>query len=244
MSVELRRARLLKMVHGSLEDSASPDEYHRNLLGGLRSLVGCDGALYRPGSSWAGSRAYYLDADSGFTDGYVHGAARYRPEVTAWCELTKGEKAVIDTELYSASERRKKALYSEVIRPAGIKSIMGCPLTVGKKVVALIFMYRTGMGRAFHEDQARSLDPILKGLALAELAFDRRESQVAVRDTPDTLPDFLHSVFQELLTGKSEKQIAALLGLSPRTVHKYTELIYRSLNIHSRAELMARMLAR
>lgn len=42
-----------------------------------------------------------------------------------------------------------------------------------------------------------------------------------------------------LLRGFSEKEIAAELGLSYKTLHQYVVAIYRKFNVHSRAELMA-----
>ncbi|MBT9586822.1 helix-turn-helix transcriptional regulator [bacterium] len=59
---------------------------------------------------------------------------------------------------------------------------------------------------------------------------DWREAQLAPR---------LQSVYRQLLGEASEKEIATRLGLSVRTVHKYTEQIYRQLAVRSRAELMA-----
>lgn len=52
------------------------------------------------------------------------------------------------------------------------------------------------------------------------------------------------SVLELLAAGRSEKQIAAALTISPRTAHKYIEQIYRALQVSSRAELMARFIAR
>jgi DNA-binding CsgD family transcriptional regulator len=43
-----------------------------------------------------------------------------------------------------------------------------------------------------------------------------------------------------LLTGTSEKCVAARLGLSRHTVHDYVKAIYKKLGVASRAELMAR----
>jgi DNA-binding CsgD family transcriptional regulator len=47
---------------------------------------------------------------------------------------------------------------------------------------------------------------------------------------------------EALLSGASEKQIAAKLGLSPHTVHQYVKAIYRAFTVQSRAELLARVL--
>lgn len=232
--------RLLRSAKGTLRDAAAANEYHQNLLEGLRALVGCDGAMIRPGNRWPGSRAFYLDDDSRFTDGYVRGADFYRPEVSAWCTLSKGDRAFIDTEIYSAEERRKKALYADVITPAGVKSIMGCPLSVNGNTVGLMFLYRTGLARPFGADQAAALNPVLRGLALAEVALSRQASFAKVKSALETLAPRLQTVAEQLLTGKREKEIAAAMELSPRTVHKYVEQIFRALGVNSRAELMAR----
>ena len=46
-------------------------------------------------------------------------------------------------------------------------------------------------------------------------------------------------VLRRLLTGKSEKEIAAELYVSPHTVHSHVQAIYRELSVKSRAELMS-----
>lgn len=232
---------LLEATRGSIRDGISQADYHDNLLNGLRTLVGCDGAVFRVGRSWAGARAYYLDDDRRFTDDYVKGAARYKPEVTEWCDLCLGDRAFIDGDVYGSRERRRIALYNEVIYPAGVSSIMGCPLSIDGRVVALILLYRTGRARRFETAAAQSLDPILRGLALAERDLDRSK-QPSVAWAKAHLPPVVHNVFDLLLTGKTEKQIAAVLGLSPRTVHKYTEIVFRRLDVNSRVALLAMFL--
>jgi DNA-binding CsgD family transcriptional regulator len=52
------------------------------------------------------------------------------------------------------------------------------------------------------------------------------------------------AMLELLLTGQSEKEIAVALQVSPRTAHKYVEQIYRAFEVSSRAELMARFIAR
>ncbi|NVJ06373.1 hypothetical protein HUW63_14150 [Myxococcus sp. AM001] len=53
------------------------------------------------------------------------------------------------------------------------------------------------------------------------------------------LPPRHRAILEQLLTGRSEKQIAASTGLSLRTTHKYIEYVYRAFAVSSRAELMA-----
>jgi DNA-binding CsgD family transcriptional regulator len=49
---------------------------------------------------------------------------------------------------------------------------------------------------------------------------------------------------EQLLGGASEKEIADRMGLSAHTVHQYVKAVYRAFRVRSRAELMARCLAR
>jgi DNA-binding CsgD family transcriptional regulator len=50
-----------------------------------------------------------------------------------------------------------------------------------------------------------------------------------------------HRVFDLLLSGQPEKTIALRLDLSPHTVHNHIRAIFRSFQVHSRAELLARV---
>jgi len=45
-----------------------------------------------------------------------------------------------------------------------------------------------------------------------------------------------------LLEGKSEKEVAWVMQISPRTVHRYVTLIYRRTGVHSRSELLVKCL--
>ncbi len=220
------------------------DLYRREVLSGLSALIGVDGALFRPGSKWAGSSAVYLDEDPRFTDGYVRKADVYRPDVSLWCSLSKGDKAFIDTEIYTASERRKKALYADVIQPCGVRSILGAPVSHAGEVKGLFIFYRSGRGSLLKNDHALAINPILKALALAEVTLSGPRQANAAKDVLASLPPRHHGVFRNLLSGMNERENAASLGLSERTVHKYTEQIFRALGARNRADFMARFIVK
>ena len=230
---------LLAEVLDSVHTSGTRQDFCAHLLGGLRALIGCDGALFRPGGRWPGSAAHHLDADTRLIDGYLRDADHYRPGVERWCALSRRSSAFVDTEIYATAERRRIALYSDVIMPCKIRSIMGCPLQFRGASVGLVMLYRQGLTQPFSAAHARAITGILPGLALAEVAM----ATVPMKETP-TLPARQARLLTELLTGRSEKEIAATLGLSPRTVHKYTEQIFRAYEVRSRPELMAGFLRR
>jgi DNA-binding CsgD family transcriptional regulator len=57
------------------------------------------------------------------------------------------------------------------------------------------------------------------------------------------LPARLRPVLERFLAGDGEKQAAHKLGLSPHTVHEYTKILYRTLGVNSRGELLARFVS-
>lgn len=72
--------------------------------------------------------------------------------------------------------------------------------------------------------------------------FQEQLAAVELRRLPlsGTLSARQTDVFSELMLGKSEKEIADALQISPHTVHAHIKTIYRALGVRSRAELMAK----
>jgi LuxR family maltose regulon positive regulatory protein len=66
----------------------------------------------------------------------------------------------------------------------------------------------------------------------------------AQNDALTALAPRTRQVLERLLAGDSEKQVARALGLSPHTVHDHVKAIYRTLDVASRGELMARFIRR
>ena len=56
------------------------------------------------------------------------------------------------------------------------------------------------------------------------------------------IPERMRQTLERLLDGHSEKQVAAMLGVSPNTVHHYVKHLYSRFGVTTRAELMARFL--
>ena len=62
--------------------------------------------------------------------------------------------------------------------------------------------------------------------------------------TAECMSEAQQRVFNLLLSGKKEGNIARTLELSPHTVHNHVRAIFRLFEVHSRAELLARLLDR
>ncbi|MGA9334678.1 MAG: helix-turn-helix transcriptional regulator, partial [Rudaea sp.] len=84
-------------------------------------------------------------------------------------------------------------------------------------------------------------DAALAGEALRGIKWFHRNLMLShgllVADSP--LTPTQHRLVRLLLTGRSEAQIAAALGLTVATVHTYVTTLYRRLGVNSRAALMA-----
>ena len=73
--------------------------------------------------------------------------------------------------------------------------------------------------------------------AVVQLGEVRRRQEV-----PPSLTSRERQVLDCLLTGASEKEVAASLAISPQTVHAHVKSLYRSHDVSSRPQLMAKFL--
>jgi DNA-binding NarL/FixJ family response regulator len=102
---------------------------------------------------------------------------------------------------------------------------------------------------ALRSDVASGSDQVMeKRRLIAELcrllsAPSRPAGENGLADTP--IPDLsprMRQTLDRLLAGDSEKQIAGRLGVSKNTVHVYVKALYRTFNVCSRGELLARFI--
>ena len=229
---------------GACESVAS---FRLQILADLSRSVGCDGALVRPGARWAGARPLYVNDDSRFTDIYVDNASRFGPELRRWCELSRGRRAFIDGEVHSNEQQQRMATYREMMHPEGIRSILACPLVACDGPVGLIFLFRRGRGSTFPGDTAVAATRLLSALALADRIVDmafRRGRPLPPEARPATPGGGFESlgareqqVAMLIAHGMQNKEIAALLGSSPNTVHTQTRRIFDKLGLHGRAQV-------
>jgi DNA-binding CsgD family transcriptional regulator len=96
--------------------------------------------------------------------------------------------------------------------------------------MAAMALYRPWRGQRFGERE-RGLVELLHGEILRDIGVDERPR----------LPPRAREVLGALETGRSEKEIAALLDLSPHTTHDYVKTIYRAFGVRTRPELMVKL---
>ena len=87
-------------------------------------------------------------------------------------------------------------------------------------------------------------------VAILKLLHDKIAPLVGVRLATeehlcrDGLSRRLRETLSILLEGASEKEVQQRLGLSPRTVHQYVQMLYKHFQVSSRAELLAYFIRR
>jgi DNA-binding CsgD family transcriptional regulator len=158
------------------------------------------------------------------------------------------------TDFVPQREFRKTGLCQKLyaVMGAEYQIAMRLPLP-GSPAVALVF------NRA-HDFTERDrelltlLQPVIAAVycsvqKMANLQMDQQESRSEVRASNETrkalverlaLSHRQNEVFRHLVQGKSNKQIAAKLKLSVRTIEKYVEHLLKKLNVPNRAAACAR----
>ncbi len=225
---------------------ASAPAYRSWALRRLRSLASFDTAAYVPLSHPAGGPAS-LGRDVEDTARY-HGLLLARPAHYA-PSLAKGAAAAnlnggvyVDTEVYTPAERDTLPFFADIIRPQGIGSQIVIVVSFHGRSRGSIHLSRHGRGPRFTPADARPLREVVPALALAQAAFDvgvgsGRATQVAA----DVLTERELTVAHLVAQGFRNRDIAALLGTSPYTVRNQLAVVFRKLDVRTRAALATRV---
>jgi DNA-binding CsgD family transcriptional regulator len=158
------------------------------------------------------------------------------------------------TDFVSQREFRKTTLCRKLYLPMDGEYQIALRLPLpGSAAVAVVF----NRGHDFTERDRELLTLLQPVVAtaycnvqkMANLIMQQQESRTVVRVSNETrralverleLSHRQNEVFRQLLQGKSNKQIAAKLKLSVRTIEKYVEHLLKKLNVPTRAAACAR----
>ncbi|MEV6647108.1 LuxR C-terminal-related transcriptional regulator [Amycolatopsis sp. NPDC051371] len=155
--------------------------------------------------------------------------------------LPLGTSAAL-TDLADLRTLRALPLYTDFYRPRGTVDQLLCVVEVDDRAGRILTLSRSRPGFS-------ALDRALVDLLAPHLA-----QALARAERPPLRPG--HAAATELLTARErqvaeavtraagDRQIARHLGISPRTVQKHLQQIYRKLGLASRAELMAHLTGR
>jgi DNA-binding CsgD family transcriptional regulator len=125
---------------------------------------------------------------------------------------------------------REGALYSEYYRRIGIDHVVALPILVDDDVLVSFVLNRKG--RDFADRECELLDRV--GPFLSRLYRNLRASPGDARCALRLLTPREREVHRWLVAGKTDRDIAAILGCSHRTVHKHLQHIYEKLGVETR----------
>lgn len=147
------------------------------------------------------------------------------------------------------SRFRQTELYSEYYRRIGIDHVVPLPIYVDDNTLVSFVLNRRGSD--FSDRERDVLDLVgssLSRLYLKARALERAQSSLAA-NTPDAqgleargVTPRETEVLRWLAAGKTDREIAALLGCSHRTVQKHLQRLYVKLGVEMRTAAVMRAL--
>jgi len=163
------------------------------------------------------------------------------PQTVALASQFGQNRCFLRDEVVSDRDWKRDRINREVLAPLGIgHRLIGAAATAPGAESYLIFD-RDGGGRGFSARERDLLAFFLRGSALLHRELLQMHGLLnALRPLSPRERD----VLRLLLTGVSEREIAAALGLTPATTHQYVVAVLRNFGAHSRAELMSQWLQR
>lgn len=162
---------------------------------------------------------------------------RYREEILPAIRLGRMHGGFVDTDVYSASVRSGSVFYAEVVRPQGVRCVLGlCPSFRGQRL-GMFRLQRHG-GPAFQNADlhaALELLPLIElGLAALGGGALREPCELGIELTPRE-----RDIATYVARGLTTPEIARLLGTSRLTVRNQLGGLLRKVHVANRTELAA-----
>lgn len=251
----LREVRAAYRLLGEcLEQGSDASAWRSHLLTGVQNLTGARVALYMHVDAPLSAQEQVTETcAAGFMDAqelalWAHyqatDAHRDDPFHQAFYRRTDCSRRLLTRNLYEVVERRKwqrTRHCNEYVAACGladrITSSLSLP-SVGPRQEQTIVLHRDaadGLFSASATHLVRLLHHELAGLLERKLVLPG-----SVEDS-STLPPRLREVLNGLLAGEPEKLIATRLGLSPHTVNRHVQRIYRHYGVSGRSRLLAHL---
>ena len=138
------------------------------------------------------------------------------------------------SDLVPTATFRETPLYNDYYRPIGIRHTMAVPIYVDRRLLVSFVFNRTGS--AFSDrsrDLAETVRPHLANLyRLAAPAGGACDAALTRRE---------REVLEWVAAGKTNRDIAEILGARPRTIEKHLERIYEKLGVEGRTAAAMRL---
>ena len=148
------------------------------------------------------------------------------------------------SDLIRPAEFHRLPLYNDYYRPIRIEHTMAMPIHVDARFLVSFVFNRSGSGFSERErNLAEVLRPHVANLYRYSVAIDQSSAMSA--DAPAlraalALTPREREVLDWVAAGKTNRDVAAILGASPRTVEKHLERIYEKLGVETRTAAVMR----
>jgi DNA-binding CsgD family transcriptional regulator len=239
----LQRAVGLADRLAGLEDPAG---FAGIVLPGLAMLVGCDVLTYNQIGPGRG-QTRYADYPAGALDPATQPAFEahvHEHPLVNYYQASGGGEPVMISDFLSQQRFHRLGLYAEFFRGIPVEHQLAVNLPgPGQEVIGVAL----SRGHRDFCDQDRALLSVLRAPLTAALLRARRRWQAGQALTAmagSGLADPTEREIQILrlvADGRTNASIARSLGVSPRTIAKHLEHLYRKLGVSSRAAAVSRM---
>lgn len=242
-TIRVARARAaVKLVGEVCELGPRTEAGRKHLLQGMIDLVGCalGGAVmdtaYGIGMTCGIGAATLAGFDQEllemFQVHHTHGSA-FNPFHAAVMRIENKRIGQVftftDRDVVEAAAWRRSEWINDYVRPARVDQFLGSMRIVGPHASLGCGFMRAARDRPFTDEDREVLHLVHLGIGAF---FDLQRTRLTPR---------MRETLEILLTGASDKEIAARLDLSLHTVRQYVKTILRVHDVTSRAQLIAKM---
>jgi len=240
MHVSLKTLDRAAQFVDSLSDLSDPDTAAEFLLPRLTKLIGCDIATYQkmnPEPEVLGDYTEYPSdsLDPAAVEVFKSHLAEH-PLVIHHQAGGRGPAKISD--LVSQRGFRRMGIYAEYFRHVPTDDQLAFTVP-GPRDGELIGIALSRSGRQFGQEDSAVLRSITTPVSNAlRRSATRRRSRAPVAAQPDDLADLTGREMQVLelaAAGRTNLSIARAMNVSPRTIAKHLEHVYRKLGVTSRA---------
>jgi DNA-binding CsgD family transcriptional regulator len=230
--------RSVRLVEG-LSGLTDPADFPKVVLPELSELVSCDVITYNEVGT-VPQQVIYQDWPPGALDPQTNETfarlAYQHPSIDHY-RRTGDSQPVMISDFLTTGEFHRLELYADFFRPIPVEHQLSLSLGDGSTTVVGIALNRT---RHEFDDIDRAVltilrQPLLRALKRARLRHAAAEEGLAQLSARE------RAVMELVAAGRTNVSIAQTLGVSPRTVAKHLEHIYRKLQVSNRAAAVAKL---
>lgn len=240
--VEIRTA--LDMLHAIGEDCADSGDFARRGVQCLPRLVSSELTTLSVCDLDSGHRRVICDQPGAISRREIEVFDRYFYDHPLVREHGRNPGAVTRriADLLPVSAFERTPLFNDYYRAIRIDHVMAVPIHVDRYILVSLVVNRSKRGFSDRDrERVEVIRPHLGHLYRLSARATRNNSAPTEIKAPLTARE--RDVLQWLGAGKTDKDIAAILTISPRTVQKHLQRIYEKLGVETRTAAVMRSVA-